>query len=118
MQTVVELNHYTARAEKLLTASERDAVIDMVAADPFAGDPIEGTGGIRKLRFAIGGKGKSGGVRVIYYYYNETAPVYLFSLFGKNEKENLSKAERNKLAQVATVIKKGLKGKVYGKKGV
>ena len=118
MQTVVELNHYAARAEKLLTALERDAVIDTVAASPLVGDPIEGTGGIRKLRFAKGGKGKSGGVRVIYYYYNETAPVYLFSLFGKNEKENLSKAERNSLAQVAMVIKKGLKGKVYEKKGV
>ena len=111
MQTVVELNHYAARAEKLLTTSERDAIINILATDPIAGDPIEGTGGIRKLRFAKGGKGKSGGVRVIYYYYNESAPVYLFSLFGKNEKENLSKAERNKLAQVAALIKKGLKGK-------
>ena len=59
MQTVVELNYYSARAEKLLTASERDAVIDTVAADPLKGDPIEGTSGIRKLRFAVGHKGKS-----------------------------------------------------------
>jgi hypothetical protein len=111
MQTVVEMNHYSTRAEKLLTKSERDTVIDTVAADPLRGDPIAGTGGIRKLRFAKEGKGKSGGVRIIYYYYNERAPIFLFSLFGKNEKENLSKAELNNLAQVATAIKKGLKGK-------
>ena len=111
MQTVVEMNHYASRAEKVLTASERDSVIDEVAADPVKGDVIEGTGGIRKLRFARGGKGKSGGVRVVYYYYNESAPVYLFSLFGKGEKDNLSKAERNALAAVAATIKRGLKGK-------
>ena len=93
-------------------------MIDTVAADPLKGDPIEGTSGIRKLRFAVGHKGKSGGVRVIYYYYNEIAPVYLFSLFAKNEKENLSKAERNQLAQVAVAIKKGLKGKQYEQKSV
>ena len=55
---------------------------------------------------------------MIYYYYNEIAPVYLFSLFAKNEKENLSKAERNQLAQVAVAIKKGLKGKQYEQKSV
>lgn len=109
MQTVVEMKHYALRAEKLLTALERDAVIDAIAADPLKGDLIGGTGGVRKLRFARGGRGKSGGVRVIYYYYDTYAPVFLFSIFGKNEKANLSKAERNVLAQVAAAIKKGLR---------
>jgi len=110
MQTVVEMNYYAARAAKLLTASERDAVINTVAVDPHQGDLIEGTGGVRKLRFAIGGRGKSGGIRVIYYYYNENTPVFLFSLFAKNEKDNLSKADCNVLAQTVAVIKKKLKG--------
>jgi hypothetical protein len=118
MQTVVEMNYYITRAEKLLTASQRNAVIDTVAADPLRGDPIAGTGGIRKMRFAKEGKGKSGGVRIIYYYYNESAPVFLFSLFGKNEKDNLSKTELNNLAQIATAIKRGLKGKQYDQKSI
>ena len=110
MQTVAETPHYASRAEKVLTASERDVVIDTIAADPLKGDVIEGTGGIRKLRFAKGGRGKSGGVRVVYYYYNEAAPIFLLEIFGKNEKGNLSKAERNALALIAKVMKQKMKG--------
>ena len=69
MQTVVETRHYAARAEKFLSESERDALIDFVAFAPLRGDVLVGTGGIRKVRFARGGRGKSGGVRVIYYLY-------------------------------------------------
>jgi hypothetical protein len=111
MQTVVEMNHYAARAGKLLTAEEREAIVTIVACDPLCGDVIPGAAGISKLRFAKAGRGKSGGVRVIYYYYNGVAPVFLFSLFGKNEKDNLSKAEQGDLAQLAMVVKKGFKGK-------
>ena len=114
MQTVSEIKYYAAKAEKLLTLAERDRVIETLAADPLQGDVIEGTGGIRKLRFAKGNKGKSGGVRIIYYFYNETAPVFLMDIFGKNEKENLSKAETAALAHVASSIKKGLQGKKHG----
>lgn len=109
MQTVAETKYYASRAEKLLTASEREAVIETIANDPISGDIIEGTGGIRKLRFAKEGKGKSGGVRVIYYFYNEHAPIFLLEIFGKNEKANLTKAERNALAQGVAVLKKGLR---------
>lgn len=118
MQTVAETRHYASRAEKLLTLPERNAVIETIAADPLKGDLIQGTGGIRKLRFATGHKGKSGGVRVVYYYYDDYAPIFLLDLFGKNEKSNLSKAERNALAQVVTFIKKGLKGKLYEQKSI
>ncbi|WP_286018925.1 type II toxin-antitoxin system RelE/ParE family toxin [Candidatus Venteria ishoeyi] len=48
---------------------------------------------------ASGNKGKSGGIRVIYYFHNETIPLFLLSVFGKNEKANLSKSERNVLAK-------------------
>ena len=51
---------------------------------------MQGTGGIRKLRWAKSGEGKSGGVRVIYYFHSESMPLFLLSLFGKNEKANLS----------------------------
>jgi len=102
--TVVETNAYLARAERRMTAAERSAAVFMIAADPFCGDMIEGGGGIRKVRFAVGGRGKSGGVRIIYYYHNATIPVFLLTVFAKSEKSNLSKAERNALAAAAKQI--------------
>jgi len=60
---------------------------------------MEGTGGIRKLRWARSGGGKSSGIRVIYYFHDESMPLYLLTAFGKNEKANLSKEERNLLAK-------------------
>jgi hypothetical protein len=89
-----------------LSESERDALIDFVAFAPLRGDVLVGTGGIRKVRFARGGRGKSGGVRVIYYFYNAEEPIYLLEVFGKNEKANLAAAERNALAKVVAEIKK------------
>lgn len=62
MQTVAETPEYLRRAEKLLTNSERMDLVFYLAAHPKAGDLMEGTGGVRKLRWARAGKGKSGGV--------------------------------------------------------
>jgi hypothetical protein len=72
---------------------------------------MQGTGGIRKLRWAKSGKGKSGGVRVIYYFHNESMPLFLPSLFGKNEKANLSHSERNLLAKFTFKLVKNYGGK-------
>jgi hypothetical protein len=70
---------------------------------------MQGTGGVRKLRWASKGKGKSGGSRVIYYFYNETIPLFMLTIFGKNEKINLSKAERNELAKLVKELIKSYK---------
>ena len=104
MLTVAEVPEYIRRAEKLLTATERRDVVDYLAAHPKAGDLMEGTGGVRKLRWGRGGQGKSGGVRVIYYFHSESMPLYLLTLFAKNERANLSKAERNDLAGLVDVL--------------
>ena len=72
---------------------------------------MQGTGGIWKLRWATGSKGKSGGVRVIYYYHNESIPLFLLTVFGKSEKANLSKAERNEFAQFTSILAKNYGGK-------
>jgi hypothetical protein len=108
MQTVVETQHYVARAEKLLSEDERNELIDFLATHPLRGDVLAGTGGIRKVRFAKGGRGKSGGVRVIYYYYGAERPIYLLEIFAKSEKSNLTRAERNALARVVAEIKQQL----------
>jgi len=78
--------------------------VDHLAAHPAAGDLIEGTGGVRKLRWARDGRGKSGGVRVIYYFHSEAMPLYLLTMFAKNERANVSKAERNALAGLVDVL--------------
>lgn len=104
LATITELPEYIRQSTHLFDESERKAVIDYLAAHPRAGDVMEGTGGIRKLRWGRGNRGKSGGVRVIYYYHDERIPLYLLTLFGKNERANLSKAERNELAKLVDVL--------------
>lgn len=105
MQTVVEIPEYLRRAAKLLTDGERGDLVEYLAAYPKAGDLMQGTGGVRKLRWARAGRGKSGGVRVVYYFHSEAMPLYLLTVFAKNERANLTKAERNDLADlVGTLI--------------
>lgn len=104
MITIAEMPEYIRKAEKLLSAEERQDIVNYLAAHPKTGDLIEGTGGIRKLRWGRGGQGKSGGVRVIYYYHSEVMPLYLLTLFAKNEQANLSKADRNGLAKLVDVL--------------
>ena len=65
-----------------------------LAANPAAGDVIEGTGGARKVRFAGKGKGKSGGYRVITFFAGTDIPVFLLNIFAKNEKTDLKPRER------------------------
>ncbi|WP_411358258.1 type II toxin-antitoxin system RelE/ParE family toxin [Pseudidiomarina salilacus] len=98
--TVVELPEYIKRAERLLDSFECKAVIDYLAEHPKAGDIMVGTGGIRKLRWQCGKKGKSGGVRIIYYFHNERFPLFLLTVFGKSERTNLSKTERVALSNL------------------
>lgn len=104
MLTIGELPEYIRRAERLLTEAERRDVVDYLATHPRAGVLLEGTGGIRKVRWGRGGRGKSGGVRVIYYFHSEAMPLYLLTVFSKNEQANLSKAERNALAGLVQTL--------------
>ena len=104
LTTITELPEYIKRADSLLTDFERRAVIDYLAEHPLAGDVMEGTGGIRKLRWGRGSKGKSGGVRVIYYYHDQRIPLYLLTMFGKGERANLSKADRNALSRLVSIL--------------
>lgn len=106
MQTVVELPEYLRKSTKLLSGAERESIVNYLASHPASGDLIQGTGGIRKLRWSAQGKGKSGGVRVIYYYHNESIPLFLLTTFGKGEKANISKGERNELAKITSLLVK------------
>ena len=101
LHTVAELRVYARQADRLLDDAERRDLINYLAEHPLAGDVMKGTGGVRKLRWRRGGQGKSGGVRVIYYVHDEHMPLYLLTLFGKGDRANLTKAERNELASLA-----------------
>ncbi len=89
-----------------LVEKEHRALINFLAENPKAGVVMEGTGGVRKLRFALPGRGKSGGVRVVYYYHDADIPLFALALFAKNERANLSKAERNELRDTMPAIVK------------
>ena len=65
---------------------------------------MEGTGGIRKLRWGRGAQGKSDGFRVTYYFHDESMPLYLLTLFAKNQRANFIKGERNELASLVELL--------------
>jgi hypothetical protein len=111
MHGIAELPSYIRLADKLLGAQERQELIAYLARHPKAGDIMEGTGGVRKFRWGRGDHGKSGGVRAIYYYHDDLMPLYLLTLFAKGDKDNLTKAERNELAKLVSVLVSIWKGK-------
>lgn len=112
MHTVVETPSFIAAAKSAGMSDEvRAEVVSALAADPRLGDLMEGTGGFRKLRFAKPGQGKSGGFRIITYFYTEGAPAFLITVFGKNQKANLSKQERNELAKLSKILVQSYVGK-------
>lgn len=82
----------------------------MLARDPECGDLIPETGGVRKVRVALPGRGKRGGARVIYYFHSQSFPVVIFTIYAKNAKDNLSAAQRKALTAVVSAIKKEIDG--------
>jgi hypothetical protein len=104
MRTVVETPPYLADAERIFSTEERAAIVDAVSDDPQRGVVIPGTGGVRKLRVSASGRGKRGGARVIYLFGGDDLPVFLLAVFAKNEKSDLSQAERNDLARATAEL--------------
>lgn len=105
MHTVVEAPIFLKQIAALLTEEEHFRLIDVLATDPLAGDEIPGTGGVRKIRFGSKGRGKRGGARVIYYFYNSRAPVYALLAYGKNEKTDLTPQEAKAVSAFVKEIK-------------
>ncbi len=104
--TIIEHPNYLKRAEKLLSSEQMDGIINILAANPRSGDIIRGAGGFRKFRYAgVRGKGKSGGMRIIHFFITRDQEVHLVDIYGKGEKDNLTKAEVNELAKLAAILK-------------
>lgn len=102
--TVVETVRFLRDAEDLIDEADRAWLVEFIGANPEAGDVIPETGGVRKLRWALPGGGKRGGARVIYFFHNETLPVFLLAMYGKNEKANLTREERNAMARLTPIL--------------
>jgi hypothetical protein len=102
--TVVETQAFLRDSKSLLDEDEREALVWFLACHPDAGDVLKGTGGVRKIRWARKNEGKSGGYRVIYLYHAKTFPVFALNVFAKNEKANISTAERNDLLKLTGLL--------------
>jgi hypothetical protein len=89
----VETPTFTRQVTQLMTDDEYRAMQNMLVADPTRGDLIQGGGGIRKLRHAVQGRGKSGGVRAIYYWLKDDHLIYMLVVYPKSSKDNLSDRE-------------------------
>ena len=104
MQTLVPIGTFEDRARKLLGKAGFDDMLEFLAKRPKAGRVIQGTGGLRKVRIARRGKGKSGGTRVIYYYHNEDKPILLLLIYAKANQENLTDAQKAQLRKHVDAI--------------
>jgi hypothetical protein len=83
----------------------------VLCQNPQSGDMITGTGGLRKLRWAIPGRGKSGGVRVIYVDFIFYEKIYLISAYKKNESVTLSATEKKEMKRIIDQIEAELRKK-------
>ena len=87
--TFVETKLFTELVQNYFTDEEYAALQNGIAANPEAGDLIRGSGGVRKLRWGLAGRGKRGGVRVIYYLRLRQGQVWMLTLYAKNEAESI-----------------------------
>jgi hypothetical protein len=87
-----------------MSNEEREAVVDVIAADPEAGAAVRGTGGLRKMRIPLRDRGKRGGGRVIYWYHSEGYPAVLLTVFAKSEAKDLTAEQRRRFAAVGVAI--------------
>lgn len=111
--TIAELPNFVRLADKLLGHQECQDLISYLANHPKSGDLIEGTGGVRKLRWGRGSRGKRGGVRLIYYFYSSDMPLYLITLYAKNTRSNLSNSQRHELFELTSELVKVWQGRSY-----
>ena len=104
MQTLVPIGTFEDRARRLLGKVGFDDMLEFLAKRPKAGRVIQGTGGLRKVRIARPGTGKSGGTRGIYYYHNENKPILLLLIYAKADQENMTTAQKAQLKKHVDAI--------------
>ena len=113
LQVVVETPEFIRKSGGCMDEKSRNDFINYIAANPEAGSIMSGTGGARKIRWTGDSNvGKRGGVRVVYYHHNSSMPIFLFTVYPKNEKDNLSKEDRNSLKLIINQLIKTYEAKI------
>ncbi|UCI08310.1 type II toxin-antitoxin system RelE/ParE family toxin [Mesorhizobium sp. B1-1-8] len=102
--SVVETPEFLSATRKLMSDDERALLVDYLAHNPTAGDLVQGTGGIRKVRWTLDGRGKRGGARVIYFYHDADMPLFALTAYAKNERADLSRQDKNDFRQMTTML--------------
>lgn len=102
LQTVVELPEFQRRAKAVMSDDEREAAIVWIAENPEAGTSLGG--GLRKVRIPRDGAGKRGGFRTIYVFGGRHMPIFLVTVFAKNEKANLTAKEQAAAVELSKEI--------------
>jgi mRNA-degrading endonuclease RelE of RelBE toxin-antitoxin system len=105
LMTVAETAPFIRQAAKLWTEDDRNAFVDFIATNPDAGDVIPDTGGLRKVRWSRPGSGKRGGVRIIYFYHDDSMPLFLLLIYAKAERENWTRDEKRRASALTEDIK-------------
>ena len=98
--TVIETPVYTGKVKRILTDDEREAFVVFIAQNPRAGSVVRGSGGVRKVRWAQKGIGKSGGTRVIYYNRLENGEIWLLTLYAKSDRSTIPAHELKMIKEV------------------
>ena len=96
----IETPAFTADVKALLADDSYANLQLELAARPMAGDMIAGTGGLRKIRWALPGQGKRGGVRVIYYWRVSASQIMFLAIYGKGAKDDLTPVEKKALRRI------------------
>jgi len=106
MKTAVfALPAYEKQARKLLTSAEKEALENHIAEAPEGSPIVPGAGGVRKARWGRGGKGKSGGVRAIYYFDAGRHAVYMLAIYAKSERADLTEADKHVARKIVARLK-------------
>lgn len=105
--TVVETEEFLRKAKPLLSDAEREELVVFLGINPEAGKVVPQTGGVRKVRWGLAGRGKRGGARVIYYYHSERVPLFLLSAYAKNRKADLTSADRTAMRRMVGFLAPG-----------
>ena len=108
--SVAETSAYLKWAEGKLSEAEREHIVDILSDNPELGVVIKGSGGLRKVRIAMPGRGKRGGGRIVYWFYTRNFPVVLLFAFAKNEQSDLSAADLKVLKAVTDNLFKDFGG--------
>jgi hypothetical protein len=95
---------FSRRAKRILPEVEIARLEQSIAERPEIHPVIAGTGGVRKARWARPGMGKRGGVRAVYYYRTNAGIVYMLDIYAKNEKANLTPADKRELREIVSLL--------------